>query len=674
MAAIDVALLSVGLLLALGPLAILLRGRPSAPTLIYGASAALCGLAALTGLAVLLDWARVSARVLPVGLPWLGAHLQLDALAGFFLLVIGLGGAAGSVYAIGYGRHEHDPLRVLPFYPAFLAAMILVVLAADAFTFLLSWEVMSLLSWALVMAHHRETGTGTAGYVYLVMAGFGTMALLLAFGLLAGSAGDYAFAAIRATTGTTDRAPVAAAVILGLMLLGAGSKAGLAPLHVWLPLAHPAAPSHVSALMSGVMTKVAIYGFIRVVFDLLGPLEWWASPAVIVLGALTAVIGILSAVMASDIKRALAYSTIENIGVIMAALGLALAFRANGMTAPAALAFTAALFHIFNHMAFKSLLFMGAGNVLNATGLRDLDGLGGLIHRMPATSFLMLVGAMAISALPPLNGFASEWLVFQSVLNSPYLPQAGLQIIIPAAGGLLALAAALAAACFVRIYGLGFLGRPCSDAAGTAVEVDRFSLAAMAALAALCVFAGIFPGVILDTLAPAVTTILNGRVPVQSDQPWLTLVPITQSRSTYNGLLVMVFITVSASSAAWIVHRLASRRLRRAPAWDCGFPNADPITQYGAGSFAQPVRRALGTILFRAREEVVMPAPGDLRPARQTLHMRDLIWEGIYLRIGAAVNAVATQMNRLQFLTIRRYLSLVMFSLVFLLVVLTLWN
>jgi formate hydrogenlyase subunit 3/multisubunit Na+/H+ antiporter MnhD subunit len=670
MSAVDLSLFCVAALLALGSAAIVLRRLAAISALVYGASALLCLVLTSVGVSVLAGAAEISGRVLPIGLPWLGAHWQLDALSAFFLLVVGFGGAAASIYAIGYGRHEQEPLRVLPFYPAFLGAMVLVVLAHDAFSFLLSWEVMSLLSWALVMAHHRAAGTQHAGYVYLVMAGFGTMALLLAFGLLAGSAGNYAFEAMRAT----QRSPAMAAAILALMLVGAGSKAGLVPLHVWLPLAHPAAPSHVSALMSGVMTKVALYGLIRVVFDLAGPLAWWASPAVIVLGATTAVLGILNALVASDIKKVLAYSTIENIGVIVAALGLALAFRANGMAATSALAFSAALFHIFNHAAFKSLLFMGAGNVLVATGQRELDALGGLIHRMPVTAFLMLVGALAISALPPLNGFASEWLLFQSVLKSPELPQAGLQIIVPAAGAMLALAAALAAAAFVRLYGVGFLGRPRSEVAAKAVEVDRFSLAAMGALALVCVLAGIFPGVVLDLLAPAAEAMAHARLPVQADDAWQTLVPIAEARSTYNGLLVFLFIVFSATSSAWLVHRLASRRLRRGPAWDCGFPSDIANTQYGAGSFAQPLRRVLGTILLGAREDVSMPPPGDNRPARLGVIVRDVIWEGGYLRLAAIINAIATQSNRLQFLTIRRYLSLVVGSLVSLLLVLTIWN
>ena len=420
MSAVVLQMLCVAGLLGSAVLAIVLSRSKIATAIIYSATLVASAIALIGSIHWLLgDTASATDLTLPIGLPWLGAHFRLDRLASFFLVVVNLGGVSASLYGLGYGHHEEAPQRVLPFFPAFLAGMNLVVLADDAFSYLLCWEFMSLVSWALVMAHHREAGNAKAGYVYLVMASFGTLALLLAFGLLAGPAGDYGFAAIRAAQHT----PYAAALVLILMLLGAGSKAGLVPLHVWLPLAHPAAPSHVSALMSGVMTKVAIYGFIRVVFDLLGPPTWPASVIVLLLGGITAVMGILYAMMEKDLKRLLAYSTIENVGVIFASLGLALAFQANGLKLLAALAFTAALFHVLNHSFFKTLLFFGAGAVLTATGERDMEKLGGLIHRMPFTSFAVLVGCVAISALPPFNGFVSEWLMFQAVLQSPELPQ-----------------------------------------------------------------------------------------------------------------------------------------------------------------------------------------------------------------------------------------------------------
>ena len=561
---------------------------------------------------------------LPIGLPWLGAHFRLDALASFFLVVVNLGGASASLYGLGYGHHDPAPHRVLPFFPAFLAGMNLVVLADDAFSYLLCWEFMSLASWALVMAHHREPGNAKAGYVYLVMASFGTLALLLAFGLLAGPAGDYGFAAIRAAQHT----PYAATLVLILMLLGAGSKAGLVPLHVWLPLAHPAAPSHVSALMSGVMTKVAIYGFIRVMFDLLGQPTWPASVVVLFLGSITAVMGILYAMMEKDLKRLLAYSTIENIGIIFVSLGLAMAFQANGLKAAAALAFTAALFHALNHSFFKSLLFFGAGAVLTATGERDMDKLGGLIHRMPFTSFVVLVGCVAISALPPFNGFVSEWLIFQAVLQSPELPQWALKIMVPAVGAMLALAAALAAACFVKTYGVTFLGRPRSTAAETADEVDRFSLAAMFILAALCLLAGILPGLVIDALSPVATQILGSRMPVQAGAT------LAFDRADRGG--------------PQFVQRIAGDGVHHGdpPRWRSISSIASPPTRCGGGrpgdaaSPMQRPRRSIRASALPSRSAAcsarccstpaimsTMPPPGDIRPARLRIELHDLVWE-----------------------------------------------
>ena len=617
----------------------------------------------------LLGSSPASSLELPLGLPWLGSHFRVDPLSAFFLALINLGGATASLYAVGYGQHEEAPGRVLPFYPAFLAGMNLVLLADDAFTFLLSWEVMSLASWALVMAHHKEGDNARAGFIYLIMASFGTATLLLAFGLLAGAGGDYLFTTIR----ERHHAELVSGLVLALVLIGAGSKAGLVPLHVWLPLAHPAAPSHVSALMSGVMTKVAIYGFIRIVMDLLGSPQWWWAIVVLIIGAITAVLGVLHALMEKDIKRLLAYSTVENVGIIFIGLGLTLAFAANGLTAAAALALTAALLHAFNHTLFKSLLFFGAGAVLGATHERDIEQMGGLIHRMPRTSLVMLAGSAAISALPPFNGFVSEWLMFQAVLVSPQLPQWGLKFFVPAVGAMLALAAALAAACFVRAYGIAFLGRPRSQAARDATETDRWSLAAMFLLAVLCLLAGVFPGLLIDALAPVTSLLTMAHMPTQSADPWLSIVPISESRSSYNGFLVLIFITLSAAGAAVAIHKFATRSLRRGPAWDCGFPDPSPFTQYTAASFGQPIRRVFGTTVFRASEHVDMPAPGQTRPAVYEARVHDVIWELLYAPIAWGVDVLAGALNKAQFLTIRRFLSLVFVALVLLLLGLAIW-
>jgi hydrogenase-4 component B len=665
---IQVALYSVAALLILAPVGISLAMRARGSAVVYGASLVATLVLCVVALLSLLDPDHLATATLPVGLPWLGAHFRIDALAAFFLAVVNLGGAAASLYALGYGRHEQSPGRVLPFYPAYLAGMNIVVLADDAFTFLVAWEFMSLTSWALVVSHHRESANVRAGYIYLLMASVGTLALLLAFGVLAGAGGNYDFATIRANPPSTT---LAGAVLL-LTLFGTGSKSGLVPLHAWLPLAHPAAPSHVSALMSGVMTKVAVYGFIRIAFDLLGPPDWWWSVVVLAIAGPTATIGVLYALMQSDLKRVLAYSTIENIGIVFTGLGLALAFKAEGLDWVAALAFTAALFHVFNHSVFKSLLFFGAGALLNATGERDMEKLGGLIHRMPRTAAVMLVGCVAISALPPFNGFVSEWMTFQAILLSPQLSSWSLKLIIPAVGGLLALAAALAAACFVKAFGISFLGRPRTPVAASACETDNLSLAAMFILAALCLIAGIVPGLFIDALKPVAEAVVGRSMPHQSGLDWLTIVPIAESRSSYNGLLVFIFVTLSGSIAAFAIHRLASNRLRRAPAWDCGYPDPSPSIQYSASSFSQPIRRVFGTLMFRAREIGEMPPPGAMTPARLTVKMHDVIWDVLYAPIGNGIGFVTARMNVLQFLTIRRYLSLVFVALITLLLVLTL--
>jgi formate hydrogenlyase subunit 3/multisubunit Na+/H+ antiporter MnhD subunit len=470
-----------------------------------------------------------------------------------------------------------------------------------------------------------------------------------------------------------EATPLLPGIALILVLLGAGSKAGLVPLHVWLPLAHPAAPSHVSALMSGVMTKVAVYGFIRIVFDLMGQPAWWWGMLVIALAAVTCVMGVLSALMQHDLKRLLAYHTVENIGIIFLGLGLALAFSAHGMPAPAALAMTAALLHVLNHCIFKSLLFFGAGAVLVATGERDMEHLGGLIHRMPLTALAFLTGCTAISALPPLNGFVSEWLTFQAILLSPELPSWGLKILVPAAGAMLALSAALAAACFVKAFGVTFLGRPRTTVAAQAREADHSSLAAMLVFALLCLIAGIVPGLFIDALAPAVEGLAGARMPAQTAIPWLSIVPVAESRSSYNGLLIFAFITLSTLLTVEIIHRFASRAVRRSPPWDCGYPDPSPATQYSADSFAQPIRRVFGTAVFRAAERVDMPRPGDGRPARLTVSLRDLVWEAFYAPIAGFVAVASERLNRLQFLTIRQFLSLVFAALVGLLLVVSIW-
>ncbi len=665
-----VGLWCVAALLSLAVAAIAVARTSIGSILVYGGCliVSLAGLA--LGLMTLIGGAPVEAVVLPIGLPGTGAHFRVDALAAFFLVVVNLGGAAASLYGIGTRKHETSPLRVLPFYPAYLAGMNLVVLADDAFSFLVAWEFMSLSSWALVMANHRAPENARAGYIYLLMASFGTLALLLAFGVLAGAEGNYAFAAMRAQhPGAT-----AGALVLLLALVGAGSKAGLVPLHVWLPLAHPAAPSHVSALMSGVMTKVAVYGFLRIVFDLIGPSTAWMSMIVLAAGGITAAVGVLYALLQRDLKRLLAYSTVENIGVVFIGIGLALAFRTSDMNWAAALALTAALFHVLNHSLFKSLLFFGAGAVLHATGTRDMEKLGGLIHRLPKTAVVFLIGCVATSALPPLNGFVSEWLMFQAILVSPQISQWGPLFLIPAIGALLALSVALAAACFVKAYGITFLGRPRTAAANDAHETDGFSLAAMFMMAALCVLLGIMPGAVVELISPVVQSLTGARMPAQSYLPWDSLVPIAESRSSYNGLIVLFFLAVSGATTAVFIHRFATRATRRSAIWDCGYPDPSPAAQYTGSSFAMPIRRVFGTTVFDVHEKSDMPRPGDTRAARYQVKVFDPLWRHVYGPLARWMLKSTAFLNQLQFFSIRRYLTLVFVTLILLLLMVAAWR
>ncbi len=399
-----------------------------------------------------------------------------------------------------------------------------------------------------------------------------------------------------------------------------------------------------------------------------------AVTAVLLLGGVSAVLGVLYALMQHDLKRLLAYHTVENIGIIFIGLGLALAFRANDMGTAAALALTAALFHVFNHSLFKSLLFLGAGAVLHATGERDMEHLGGLIRRMPQTAIAFLAGSTAIAALPPFNGFVSEWLTFQAILLSPRLPQWLLKFMVPAVGAMLALSAALAAGCFVKAFGATFLGRPRSAAAVRAHEVDRLSLAAMFLLAGLCFAAGVLPGFFIDALAPVTQLLAHARLAPQQELKWLTIVPIAEGRSSYNGLLLFVLIAGAAWLGVWVIHRWASHALRRSAAWDCGFPDPRPVTQYTAGSFAQPIRRVFGSLAFRAHEHVSMPPPGQMKPARMRVSMHDLVWDALYAPIQGLLDRATGRLDRVQSWTIRAYLTMVFGSVVLLLMVLTVWH
>jgi len=601
----------------------------------------------------------VQTLVLPLGLPDLPFHLRLDALSAFFLLLLGAVSAGVSVFAAGYFRRgEGTPpgLQCL-YYHVFIASMALVLLADDAYAFMVFWETMALSSYFLVTSDHTKAEIRRAGFLYLLIAHVGAIGILLCFGLLHGS-GDYTFDNMR----DVQLAPFWATIAFALALFGFGAKAGMLPLHVWLPEAHPAAPSPVSALMSAVMLKTAIYGLLRVLFDLLHIQVWWWGVAILVLGLATALYGVVFSAVQSDMKRLLAYSSIENIGFILVGVGLAVIFQSYGMRALAALALTATLYHCINHAYFKSLLFLATGSVLHATRERGLGKLGGLIHRMPWVAWLALVGTLAIAGLPPLNGFVSEWLLLQAFLFTPNLPHPYLNMLIPVAAAAVALAAALAGYVMVKFYGVVFLGQPREERLADAHDAGLLERAGLVWLAAGCFALGLAPVSVIGAI-DAVSSQLLGKTLGASATGWLFLTPISPERASYAPLLFMIVIL-----AVWLATWLAVRhfyhgRVRRAPAWDCGFPAQTARMQDTAEGFGQPIRQVFEPF-FRMQRE--LPTPSDAAP-RYRVTVEDNLWYWLYLPLAKFTDAVTRVVTLLQRGRISVYL---MYSFVTLLILL----
>jgi formate hydrogenlyase subunit 3/multisubunit Na+/H+ antiporter MnhD subunit len=593
---------------------------------------------ALLGVALPAVWGAPQSIVLPVGLPGLPFHFRLDALSSLFLMVIGGAAAGVSIFSAGYFRRaEGTPPGLMCFqYHVFLAAMALVVLADDAYVFMVMWETMALASFFLVTANHRSAEIRRAGYLYLLIAHLGALAILLCFGVLQANTGDYSFDNMRVQT----LSPFWASAAFLLALVGFGAKAGLVPLHVWLPEAHPAAPSPVSALMSGVMLKTAVYGFLRVTYDLLPDLLWWWGVTALAVGLVTALLGVAFAAVQSDMKRLLAWSSVENIGLIFAGIGLSLLFAAYGMPAVAALALTAALYHVASHALFKSLLFVATGSVLHATSERSLGRLGGLLRVMPWVGWASLLGVLASAGLPPFGGFVSEWLLLQSFLFTPQLPNSFLNMLIPAVAALIALVAALAGYVMVKFYGVVFLGQHREEKLARAHDAGLWERLGMAWLAAGCVLLGVLPAQGLHVLAPVVERLTGASL---AGGGWL-LVPVAVERASYGPLLFLAGVGASVVLAFLLVRRLYHGRVRRAPPWDCGFPWLTHRMQDTAEGFGQPVRQIFEP-LYRLRR--ILPTAFDARP-RYAVEVGDHVWHWLYLPAARAVEGAARLIGRLQ--------------------------
>jgi hydrogenase-4 component B len=542
-------------------------------------------------------------------LPLTGIALRIDGLSAFFLIVIGVVGAAVAVYGFAYSAayERRYTLRLLgAMLNVALLSLSVQVMADNALTFLIAWEVMSLSVYMMVLTEHDQPGTLRAAHWYIAVTHAGFAALVAMFFLLSSGELTTSFAAMRSASLT----PAVRDAVFVLALFGFGAKAGLVPLHVWLPMAHPAAPSHVSALMSGVVIKMGVYGFVRVTIDLLagGP-AWWGGLA-LGLGTVSALLGVLYALMEHDLKRLLAFHSVENIGIIFIGIGAGLMFQSYGLTTLATLSIVGGLYHTINHACFKGLLFLGAGAVVHATGTRNMEEMGGLIKRMPQTALFFLVGACAISALPPLNGFASEWLVFQALLGGSVIPQPEVAVIMPIAVAMLALTSGLAAACFVKAFGITFLAIPRSPEAEHAHEAPRSMRVGMVSLALLCGGLGLAPTVVvrvlggtlsgLERFAPAEVGFTLG-LPLQVPGAVGEMSPPLLALGL---MLLLGFVPLGL----WLAG--ADRRLRVGDTWGCGRIGQTARMEYTATAFAEPLRRVFAE-LYRPSKDLSI----DFHPA-----------------------------------------------------------
>lgn len=596
----------------------------------------------LSGLALSALPGTPEVAVLPIGLPALPFHLRLDNLSAYFLMVIGAASAGISAFAAGYFRKGEGtaPGLLCLEYHVFLASMMGVVLADDAYSFMVMWETMALSSFFLVTANHRIPEVRSAGYLYITMARIGAIAILLCFGVLQANTGDYTFANMRAQA----LGPFWASIGFLLALFGFGAKAGVLPLHVWLPEAHPAAPSPVSALMSGVMLNTAIYGILRVSLDLLHLRLWWWGGLLLAIGLATALFGVVFASVQTDMKRLLAYSSIENMGLLFVGMGLTLIFAGYDMMPMAALALTATLYHVASHACFKSLLFLGTGSVLHATAERNLGKLGGLIRTMPWVGWLTLLGVLASAGLPPLAGFVSEWLLLQSFLFTPGLPVPLLTMLIPVVAALIALVAALAGYTMVKFFGVIFLGQPREDKLAHAHDAGTWERAGMVWLALGCVALGLLPTQFIQLIDPVTQQLVQSGLGERVARSGWLLAPNGPEQASYGPVIFLLGILGCFALAFLLVRRLYHGRMRRGLPWACGFPWGTARMQDTAEGFGQPIRQIFEPFFVMQRE---LPTPFDEHP-RYRVVVEDHFWRWLYVPIADLANYLARLIGLMQ--------------------------
>ncbi len=618
----------------------------------------------LCAIGLLSAFGEVQTDIVSLGLPNLQFHLRLDSLAAYFLFVLGIVSTGVSLFSIGYFRKEEEtPLGLICLeYHVCLASMAMILIADDAYVFMVAWETMSLSATFLVMANHSDPEVRYAAFLYFLISHIGALALLLGFGLLQADTGNYTFANMR----EQHLDVLWASTTFFLALFGFGAKAGILPLHIWLPEAHPAAPSPISALMSAFLLKTGVYGFIRITFDLLQIQIWWWGVVALTIGLMTALFGVVLSATQTDMKRLLAYSSIENIGLMFTGIGLTIIFHAYDMNGMAALSLTATLYHVASHAAFKSLLFLGTGAVLHATGERNLGKLGGLMRFMPWTAWAALIGMLAAAGLPPFGGFVSEWLLLQSFLLTPQLPNSILNMLIPIVAGVIVLVGAMAAYVMVKFFGVIFLGQPREQKLHNAHDVNIWERLGFGWFVAACLILGFFP-VQMVLVIDCVTTLLvrDGIGATVAQNGSLLLAPVAADRASYMPLAFVGVLLACCLLAYLLVRRLYHGRIRRSIPWACGYPFQTSKMQDTAEGLGQPIRHIFGNFFHITRE---LPSAFDKKP-RYKITVEDPFWGLLYRPVAVITEYISRAVGVLQHGRISVYLVYSLATLMLLLLV-----
>lgn len=607
-------------------------------------------------------------------LPYLAFTFTIDALSAFFIFTISLIAFFVAIYSLSYAKHYAGTYNIGALHcltNLFIASMLLVVASGNGLFFLMSWEIMSLTSYFLVVYERNKSQNIRAGFLYFVMTHVGTAAIILAFLLLATPSGSFEFMSIKNTTQSLS--PLMQGVIFVLALFGFGTKAGVIPLHIWLPSAHPAAPSHISALMSGVMIKTGIYMMIRLFVDLLQQPPLWWGITILLAGAISSLLGVLYALAEHNLKRLLAFHSIENIGIILLGLGSGLTFLALDHPSLAALGFAAALFHTLNHAVFKALLFLAAGAVIEKTHTNDIEEYGGLIKKMPRTALFFLIGSMAISALPPLNGFFSEWLTFQSLFAGIGLfrDNGWIPFIFMITAAALAFTGGLAAACFVKAFGATFLARPRSDKAAAASEVPLASQIGMGGLALLTVVLGVAAGAVAARITNITTSLIaNSNTAARF---YFSSVDIIANGATLSMPMVFLMLMVILGIVYGLVKmQTKNRKVTRGATWNCG-SNLTPRMEITATGFARSIVIVFRGVLKPTKHETVEYESEQTRyfPRTISVHLAviDVYKHYLYDPLTALIKKISERIKLIQSGNVNAYIVYIFVTLLVLLIV-----